>query len=159
MEWALEEALRNATGEPLHVSVEYARPPGMLVADDVLEPTLVDLALAASLDPELHRFASLARNRSLTEAEREAYHQRATDAMMRRNREVLPPYMEARAAELRDLAGVANATVPYDMAQSVHAWATPEAIRAIAARPEVLVVTLNRLETVGGWDDWGPSWN
>lgn len=159
VDWELEQALRNATGEPLNVSVEYARPPGMLVADDVLEPTLVDLALAASLDPELHRLASLARNRTLTEAEREAYHQRATDAMMRRNREVLPPYMAARAAELRNVTGVANATMPYDMAQSVQAWATPEAVRAIAARPEVLAVALNRVEAVGGWGDWGASWH
>ena len=159
VEWELEQALRNATGEPLNVTVAYARPPGMLVADDVLEPTLVDLALAASLDPELHRLASLARNRSLTEAERDQYHERATAAMQRRNAEVLPPYVAARAAELRNLTGVANATVPHDMAQSVHAWATPEAVRAIAARPEVLAITLNRVEAAGGWDDWGAGWH
>ena len=159
MDHELAVALRNASGEPLNVTVSYARPPGMLVADDVLEPTLVDLALAAALDPELHRLASLARNRSLTGDERAAYHDLATAAMMRRNREVLPPYMEARASELRNLTGVGNVTVAHELSQELHAWATPEAIRAIAARPEVLHVGMARAAHGGGWDEWGANWS
>ena len=158
MDWALAQALANATGEPLDVSVGYGRPPGMLVADDVLEPALVDLALAAALDAEMHRLASLARNRTLTQTEMAEYRERAEEAMRRRNAEVLPPYMEARAAELRNVTGVSNATLPYEGAMSVHAWATPDAVRAIAARPEVLSLALNRVEQASGWDGWGADW-